>query len=268
MSSFNIELQKAEKFALNFLQEARQRSIAFWNHPTETVIKGDKSPVTELDRSLEQLFRETALKEFPTYGVIGEEFGNSNRDAEFQWVIDPIDGTMSMVNRVPTFGTMIALMHNNIPIWGAIDHPITNIMHYGSVATGGVYDETGTVLPLFKKDERALKEVMIATAAPGTFHRSDKISVLQGLIAKLPNIRIYYDCFAHSMVLRGGIASNVDVGLRIWDVAAPMAMIKARGGECFLLYPWSGETNERLGLVFGAPGITEKLYHLVQELMK
>jgi len=86
--------------------------------------KSDNSPVTIADKKSEEKMRELILKEFPNHGIIGEEFGDYNTDAEYVWVIDPIDGTKSFICGALTFGTLIALMKNGEPIIGVINHPI------------------------------------------------------------------------------------------------------------------------------------------------
>src|SRR5271170_1210574 len=82
--------------------------------------KSDQSPVTEADRGAEQLMRRLIEKKFPGHGIIGEEFGSENPDAEFVWVLDPIDGTKAFITACPLFGTLIALMHRGQPVLGAI----------------------------------------------------------------------------------------------------------------------------------------------------
>ncbi|HTT80449.1 MAG TPA: inositol monophosphatase family protein, partial [Stellaceae bacterium] len=86
--------------------------------------KPDRSPVTAADRAAEAAMRELIAARFPDHGIIGEEFGREREDAEFVWVLDPIDGTKSFISGVPLFGTLIALAHRGRPILGVIDQPI------------------------------------------------------------------------------------------------------------------------------------------------
>ncbi len=82
--------------------------------------------VTIADKFAEEKMRELIIKEFPSHGIIGEEFGNYNSDAEYVWVLDPIDGTKSFISGALSFGTLIALLKNGKPIIGVINHPILN----------------------------------------------------------------------------------------------------------------------------------------------
>ena len=64
-------------------------------------VKGDQTPVTDADRGAEELLRRRILARFPDHGILAEEFGNERADAEWVWVLDPIDGTKSFVSGVP-----------------------------------------------------------------------------------------------------------------------------------------------------------------------
>ena len=87
--------------------------------------KADLSPVTVADRAAEAAMRHLIAARFPDHGIIGEEFGRERAEAEFVWVLDPIDGTKSFISGVPLFGTLIALAQNGRPILGIIDQPIS-----------------------------------------------------------------------------------------------------------------------------------------------
>src|SRR5438309_9292758 len=86
---------------------------------------GAFDPVTAADRAAEHAMRTLIREKFPTHGIIGEEFGPERADAEFVWVLDPIDGTKSFISGVPLFGTLIALTEHGRPILGIIDQPIS-----------------------------------------------------------------------------------------------------------------------------------------------
>ncbi|MBY0429279.1 MAG: histidinol phosphate phosphatase, partial [Alphaproteobacteria bacterium] len=86
--------------------------------------KADLTPVTIADRGAEEAIRAILIKERPDDGIFGEEFGSSNMDAEWSWVIDPIDGTKAFIRGMPMFATLIALTHKKKFVMGVIDQPI------------------------------------------------------------------------------------------------------------------------------------------------
>ena len=254
-------------FTLAYLETTGHESQQFWNNPTEAEIKSDHSPVTELDKRLEVIFREQSQKNFPEFGVIGEEFGVTNPDAEYRWVIDPIDGTMNLVNRVPTFGTIVSLLRGNKVIYGAIDHPLLGIRHDGGPAIG-VYNKSGTKLPAVTPKNLTLDSAVVSAAAPNVFQRSGQTHVLAGLVSHLPNLRIYYDCFSFSMTVQGSMHASVDTGLKIWDVAAAIALMEARGFSVveWSKTKWTGAADERLSTVMGEKSVVEQLLPILASL--
>ncbi len=86
--------------------------------------KSDNSPVTIADKKAEEVMRELIMKHFPDHGIFGEEFGKINIDAEYTWILDPIDGTKSFICGAYSFGTLIGLLKNGEPILGVYNHPI------------------------------------------------------------------------------------------------------------------------------------------------
>src|ERR1700745_4251100 len=70
---------------------------------------GGFDPVTAADRAAEAAMRALIKRTFPEHGIVGEEFGVERRDAEYVWVLDPIDGTKSFICGMPAWGTLIAL---------------------------------------------------------------------------------------------------------------------------------------------------------------
>src|SRR5690606_38071826 len=82
-------------------------------------------PVTAADRAAEQAMRALIREKFPAHGVIGEEFGPERADAEYVWVLDPIDGTKSFISGMPAWGTLIALTRGGQPLFGMMHQPFT-----------------------------------------------------------------------------------------------------------------------------------------------
>src|SRR6201981_4115387 len=83
----------------------------------------DFDPVTEADRAAEAVMRRLIKANFPQHGIVGEEFGNERQDADYVWVLDPIDGTKSFIAGFPIWGTLIALLHKGTPVYGMMHQP-------------------------------------------------------------------------------------------------------------------------------------------------
>src|SRR5258708_39079797 len=80
-------------------------------------------PVTAADRAAEQTIRTLIRKQFPDHGILGEEYGSERTDAEYVWVLDPIDGTKSFICGMPVWGTLIGLMRFGEPVFGTMHQP-------------------------------------------------------------------------------------------------------------------------------------------------
>ncbi|MCT6880584.1 MAG: histidinol phosphate phosphatase, partial [Commensalibacter sp.] len=81
-------------------------------------IKSDDSPVTQADRESEKTIRTILQQATPDFGIIGEEYGKDQNNSDYQWVIDPIDGTRAFITGRPIFGVLIALLYKGQPVLG------------------------------------------------------------------------------------------------------------------------------------------------------
>ncbi|MBC8337266.1 MAG: histidinol-phosphatase [Alphaproteobacteria bacterium] len=97
--------------------------LKYFRGDFDIVAKPDASPVTIADKEAEAAMRAVIEDAQPDHGIVGEEMDDKNPDAEYVWVLDPVDGTQSFVTGKPVFGTLIALMRNKTPILGVMDIP-------------------------------------------------------------------------------------------------------------------------------------------------
>ena len=105
--------------------------------------KADNSEVTEIDRNTETAITSVLREAFPEFGIYGEEHGISGpTDAEYTWVIDPIDGTTNFVRGVPVWGSLIALVHNDVPVLGVVSAPALGMRWWATVGEGAFFNGT------------------------------------------------------------------------------------------------------------------------------
>ena len=102
-------LDREIELALALADAAGAIIRGYFRQRVEVIDKPDASPVTIADRDSEAAMRRLIAEGFPAHGIFGEEYGADRADAEFVWVLDPIDGTKSFISGVPLFGTLIAL---------------------------------------------------------------------------------------------------------------------------------------------------------------
>ena len=129
-------------FAETLADQSRRMLLAVKGSAPEVDIKSDASFVTTTDKAVETALRAMIQENYPDHGILGEEFDNINIDADFVWVLDPIDGTAAFVAGIPVYGTLIGLAWQGQPYVGVIDHPITSDRWTG--VSGRMVEHNGT----------------------------------------------------------------------------------------------------------------------------
>jgi len=180
--------------------------------------------VTKSDINSEKIMRKLINKEFPNHGIIGEELGTENENAEFVWVLDPIDGTKAFVAGLPVFGSMIGLMHNSKPILGLIDQPITKDRIWG--------DKHGSYLnnkSIKTRKYQSIKKTICAITDPAMFLDKDE-SIYKKISDNVLYIRHGTDCWGYAMCASGTIDLVIEKDLELWDIVAASAILHGAGG--------------------------------------
>jgi inositol-phosphate phosphatase/L-galactose 1-phosphate phosphatase/histidinol-phosphatase len=197
----------------------------YFRTPLTIETKADRSPVTQADREAEQVMRGMIEAAFPAHGIFGEEFGRVRPDADFTWVLDPIDGTKSFIAGLPLFGILIALCFKGKPILGIIDQPVSRERWLGIAGEA-------TTLNGQKLRTRAGADLAAATlyaTSPDMFEGSDAAAFgrLRGAV-KLA--RYGADCYAYGMLACGFIDLVVESALKPYDFSALAPVVEGAGG--------------------------------------
>jgi fructose-1,6-bisphosphatase/inositol monophosphatase family enzyme len=224
------DLSEYLAFGDSLIAKTRALILELWSRDSfASRLKEDQTPVSEVDLRCEELVRKIIADTFPEHGVIGEEHGADRETAEFVWTIDPIDGTQNLINRIPTFGTILALLHRGVPVLGWIDHPVLNVLTRGGSEVGVFQNGKRLVLPDISEGELTANDV-IATNCPATFERGGHRAVLDTVLNWHPHVRMYYDVYSHTLAIQGALAIMIEYNLKIWDLAATKALIEGAGG--------------------------------------
>lgn len=208
---------------------------------TEDKNKGGRyDPVTEADRAAEVAMRRMIERQFPDHGIIGEEFGAKNADAEYVWVLDPIDGTKAFISGLPTWGVLIGLLHKGRPCYGMMVQPFTQERFVGD---GTKAQWRGTGLGLSRGIRRmttrkcpTLKEATLMTTSP-LLYAEDKLEALRRLEAEARLTRYGVDCYAFAMLAAGHVDCVVESGVQPYDVVALIPVVEGAGG---IMTSWNG----------------------------
>lgn len=202
----------------------------YFRQPFEIVSKTDESPVTIADRDAETAMRALIRATYPDHGILGEEFGRERDDAEYQWILDPIDGTGSFISGKPIFGTLIALWHQGQPLLGLIDQPISGERWIGAAGHGTTLNGQ----PAHTRPCPSLDAALLDATDPSMFVREPRFEALRRAVARN---RWGSDCYAYALLASGHIDLVVEKGLKLWDFATLVPVIEQAGG---IITDWQG----------------------------
>lgn len=223
------ELNEYLKFAHKTLDGSSKLIMQYLDRGFSSEIKGDKSIVTEADRAAEEFIRNKILTTFPEHTILGEEFGGEVATTDFQWVIDPIDGTANFLTGIPTFGTILALFYNGAPVVGVSDHPALN-RRYHATKGGGVFLGDKLLKVRGISTSELSPNENIATSARLFFEYSSEGNLFDDFVLEHPNIRIYRDVFAHGLVAQGSLGAMLEMNNMPWDLAVAKLYTEEAGG--------------------------------------
>ncbi|MBW8781833.1 MAG: histidinol-phosphatase [Verrucomicrobia bacterium] len=220
-----------------FLTELAEKSGAFirpyFANPGLVVeIKSDDSPVTAADRGAEELLRGLIASRFPDHGVIGEEFGDTNANAEWVWVLDPIDGTKAFITGVPLWGTLIALLHRGQPVLGAIHQPILGQLMIGDGVTTTL---NGRVVRVRSCEK--IETATFLTSDPLNPAKYQDGAAYDALSARARLVRTWGDCYGYLLLASGQADIMCDPVMNPWDIAALVPIVRGAGG---VITDWQG----------------------------
>lgn len=196
--------------------------------------KDDRSPVTIADRAAEERIRAMIAAERPEDGIIGEEHGITAPDAEWVWVIDPIDGTKSFISGRPLFGTLIAVLRDGVPVVGVIDQPIIGDRWVG--VAGQPTTHNGRPVRVRPRPE-GLASAIVGTTSPDAFPGSTWDAFRR--VSREAKVAIYGgDCYSYGQVASGYIDLVIEAGLKLYDFAALVPVVTGAGG---IMTDWDGQ---------------------------
>src|SRR6516225_3630177 len=208
---------------------------------------GSFDPVTAADRAAETAMRTLIRRNFPDHGIIGEEYGNERADAEYVWVLDPIDGTKSFISGMPAWGTLIALLRSGEPVFGMMNQPFIRERFSGD---GGRAHYSG---PAGERDLRiricaSLSEAVLFTTSPLLMNARDRscFACVEGAVRLS---RYGGDCYAYCMLAAGHVDLVIETELKPYDVLPLMPIISGAGG---IITTWEGKPPHGGGRIIAA----------------
>lgn len=194
--------------------------------------KSDESPVTIADREAELELRRLIQARFPGHGILGEEYGLHQPDSPFRWVLDPIDGTKNFISHSYLFGTLIALLHEGQPVFGAIHHPLTNDLLVGDGHSAWLNGKPVHVRPCTR-----IEDAVVLTSDPLMPERMKNGPAFRTLTQRALRFNTWGDCHGYFLVAMGGADLMLDPIMSVWDLMALIPVVRGAGGR---ITDWEG----------------------------
>ncbi len=204
-------------------------------------------PVTAADRAAEAAMRALIERTFPTHGIVGEEFDDQRTDAEYVWVLDPIDGTKSFISGMPAWGTLIALLRSGDPVYGMMHQPFIGERFFGDCEIARYRGPAGERV-LATRSCAGIEDAVLFTTSPLLMNDADRAAF--GRIEHMVKLSRYGgDCYAYCMVAAGHIDLVIETEIKPHDIAALIPIITGAGG---IVTTWEGERADRGGRIIAA----------------
>ncbi|MCU4178149.1 histidinol-phosphatase [Bosea sp. BH3] len=237
-------------FVAELASQSGQAILPFFraHHATEDKSQGGVfDPVTEADRAGETVMRHLIKRQFPAHGVLGEEFGNENIEAEYVWVLDPIDGTRAFISGIPVWGTLIGLTRKGVPVYGMMHQPFSGERYSGD-GRQARYEGPGGPRRLRTRPVTSLASATLMTTSPALF-AGEEADAFGRVESQVRLSRYGCDCYAYCMLAAGHVDLVIESGLKPYDIVALIPIIEGAGG---VVTSWDGGSAAGGGRVVAA----------------
>jgi histidinol phosphatase-like enzyme (inositol monophosphatase family) len=204
-------------------------------------------PVTAADRNAEAAIRQALAETYPSHGILGEEFGAHDGEADYCWVIDPIDGTRSFILGLPIWGTLIGLTHAGSPLLGVMDQPFTG-ERFWSGESESFFRHAGITKTMRTRPCVALDQALLTTTSTDYFtpHQQRRFAALTDMVRLQ---RFGGDCYNYCLLAMGHVDLVAEAGLQAFDIVPLIPIVERAGG---IVTTWEGGDPRAGGRILAA----------------
>ncbi|HKJ32424.1 MAG TPA: inositol monophosphatase family protein [Balneolales bacterium] len=207
--------------------EGGRHTLKYYKTSINIEYKSDDSPVTIADKETEALMRKMIMEKFPDHGILGEEHGRVNPESDIQWILDPIDGTLSFIHGVPLYTTLIGILVKGKPEIGIIYAPVLDELCDAAVGMGTRFNDVTCKVGNCENLEKA---TLLTTDIQDVFtHGFEK--PYRKIMDKVRLNRSWGDAYGHMLVATDRADIMFDPVLNIWDAAPLLTIIEEAGGS-------------------------------------
>lgn len=212
--------------ALEAVSAASIPIIEHFHGSFEVEMKSDQTPVTIADREAEQAIRRVLRDAFPEHGIWGEEYGASDRESDYLWLIDPVDGTKSFVRGYGMFSTQLALLHQGRIVLGVSNAPLMGELAWATLDGGAWLDGQRMRVSAIAD----LEQATVSTGNLATLARSERWPALGEILAGANRSRGYGDFYHYHRLAEGQLDAVIESDVNILDIAALSLIVTEAGG--------------------------------------
>lgn len=213
--------------ALHAVKEAEKVIRKYYSPDIRASLKADTSPVTIADKESEEIIIRTIREAFPDHSFFGEESGKESKEAEYRWIIDPIDGTKNYMRTIPLFGTQLALMKGTEIILGISNAPMMNELLYAEKGQGAYCNDKKIMVSQISDMSKAYLCFGGIVDFVTKNHMEGLININKGTAGH----RGIGDCYCYHLLAQGKIDIMLEAKVKIWDIAAAACILREAGGK-------------------------------------
>lgn len=228
------DLRQRLEFAVDAAKASSRVTLKYFGQRStlDERAKADGSPVTIADRESEADLRHRIGVVYPDDSILGEEFDRKVGSSEYEWVIDPIDGTISFVQGVPLYGTMLACLRDGHPELGVIVMPALHETVYAADGLGCWRQQaTSEPVPARVSQVDRLENALVNTTSMSYFRTAEHRALYERLDAEAKYSRGWSDCYGWVLLATGRVDAVIEPVLSLWDFAAAIPIVREAGGE-------------------------------------
>ncbi len=217
-------------------ETAREVVQRYFRQPFDIEHKADETPVTIADREAETAMRGMIAETFPSHGIIGEEHGRDRPEADFVWILDPIDGTKRFISGHPQFGTLIGLLHRGRPILGVIDMPVMDERWLGAAGHPTTHTDSQGTREVRVRACAALAEATLFATSPHMFAGTDFTAFER--VRTRAGMPLYgTECYGYGLLASGFADLAIEADMGIYDYLPLVPVVEGAEGA---MTDWAG----------------------------
>ncbi len=219
-------LSELMAFAVETAHDAGRLTLGYFQAGVQPEFKADDSPVTVADRRAEELIRQRIAARYPHHAIVGEEYGHSESDSDFRWIVDPIDGTKAFIRGVPLYAVLIGLEIEGRCEVGAIYFPALDDMIYAASGKGCYWNGRPARVAATDRLERSY----LAFTGAENFDRYGRLDAWQRLLKSCYHCVGWSDAYGYALVATGRVEIMLDPVLNPYDCAPFPPIMREAGG--------------------------------------